>query len=103
MIKVLAYFKNTKGKKFDIDYYVNHHLPLIKKICGENLKNLSVDRGLFGHEPNSEPVYIIVTHFYFENLEAFQNSIVNNLNTILADSPNFTDIEPVFQISEVIL
>ena len=102
MIKVLAYYKNTEGKKFDVDYYINHHLPLVKEICGDSLKKISVDKGLFGNEPNSKPVYIIVTHLHFENIEAFQNSMVPNSNKIFADASNFTDIEPVMQISEIL-
>ncbi|WP_437373039.1 EthD family reductase [Maribacter litoralis] len=102
MIKVLAYYKNVEGKKFDIDYYLNKHLPFVQQICGESLKKISVDRGLFGNEPNSMPVYIYVTHLYFENMESFQNSMLPNFNKIFEDAPNFTDIEPVMQISEIV-
>jgi uncharacterized protein (TIGR02118 family) len=102
MIKVIAYYKNIEGKKFDIDYYLNKHLPFVQQICGESLKKISVDRGLFGNEPNSMPVYINVTHLYFENMESFQNSMSPNFNKIFEDAPNFTEIEPVMQISEII-
>ncbi|HAP68476.1 MAG TPA: EthD family reductase, partial [Flavobacteriales bacterium] len=42
-------------------------------------------------------------NLYFENLEAFQNSFGPNAEKIMGDLPNFTNIEPVIQIAEVVV
>ena len=102
MIKLIAYYKNLEGKKFDQDYYLNSHLPMIKRLTGDALKQVSVDRGVFGGEPGSKAFYLIVAHLYFEDMDAFQNSLVPHFQEIMSDVPNYTEIEPVFQISEVL-
>ncbi|WP_090101627.1 EthD family reductase [Chitinophaga sp. CF118] len=102
MIKLIAYYKNLEGKKFNLDYYLNSHLPMIKRLTGDALKQVAVDKGFSGGEPGSKPFYLIVAHLYFDNIDAFQSSLVPHFAEIMSDVPNYTDIEPVFQISEVL-
>lgn len=102
MIKLIAYYKNLDGKKFNLDYYQNSHLPMIKRLTGDALKHVAVDKGVAGGEPGSKPFYHIVAHLYFDSIETFQNSLVPHFAEIMSDVPNYTDIEPVFQISEVV-
>jgi uncharacterized protein (TIGR02118 family) len=40
-------------------------------------------------------------HIYFDSVEAFQTAFGPHAETIMADIPNYTDIEPTLQISEV--
>jgi len=40
-------------------------------------------------------------HLYFDSVEDFQNSFGPNAEEIMADIPNYTNIEPVIQISQV--
>lgn len=103
MIKLIAYYKNLEGKNFDLDYYQNSHLPMIKRLTGDALKHIAVDKGMFGGEPGSKAFYLIVAHLYFDSMESFQNSLVPHFPEIMSDVPNYTDIEPVFQISEVLI
>ena len=51
--------------------------------------------------PGSPAIYIAMAHLLFESLESFQSAFGPHMDTILADIPNYTDIQPAMQISEV--
>jgi uncharacterized protein (TIGR02118 family) len=103
MIKVSVLYPSGEGKKFDHDYYTNKHVPMVAGLLGDAVKSASVERGLGGAAPGSTAPYITCGHLYFESLEAFQNSFGPNAEKIMADIPNFTNIEPVVQIGEVVI
>ena len=101
MIKVSIFYPNEDGKKFDMDYYVNTHIPMIQEKIGEALKGGAVDQGLGGAEPGSPATYVAIGHLLFDSVEAFQSSFGPHAGAIMADIPNYTDIQPTIQISEV--
>jgi len=39
-----------------------------------------------------------VTNTYFDSIEAFQTAIDPHMDTLLADVPNYTNVEPIVQI-----
>jgi uncharacterized protein (TIGR02118 family) len=41
-------------------------------------------------------------HFTFDSVPAFQAAFAPHMNEIMADIPNYTSIQPVVQISEVV-
>ncbi|MFA7281946.1 MAG: EthD family reductase [Sterolibacterium sp.] len=101
MIKVSVLYPNTEGKKFDMAYYCNTHLPFVQKTLGAACKRVAVEAGLSGAQPGSRAPYIAMGHLYFESVEAFQSSFVPHAKTFMENLPNYTDIEPTVQISEV--
>jgi uncharacterized protein (TIGR02118 family) len=101
MIKVSVFYPNDKGKKFDMDYYLNNHMPMIKEKMGEALKGMSVYLGLGGGEPGSSATYIAMGHLFFDSVEAFQAAFGPHAEVIVTDVPNYTDTQPVVQVSEV--
>ena len=101
MIKVSVLYPNTEGKSFDMEYYCNKHIPMCQEKLGNALKDVAVEKGLSGAEPGSEPAYIAMGHLYFDSIEDFQNSFGPNAEAIQNDIPNYTDTEPIIQISEV--
>jgi uncharacterized protein (TIGR02118 family) len=40
-------------------------------------------------------------HLYFDSVESFQTAFGPHAKEILADVPNYTDVKPSMQISEV--
>ena len=87
--------------KFDLNYFCNTHIPLVEQKLGTALKGVSVEHGLSGGSPGSQAPYIAIAHFLFETVEAFQAAFAPNAEGILGDIPNYTDVEPIMQISEV--
>lgn len=103
MIKVSVFYPNAEGKKFDMDYYCNTHLPLVGELIGDALKGATIEKGLGGATPGSQATYVAMGNMYYNSIEEFQNAFGPHASQIMGDLPNFTDIEPVIQISEVVL
>ncbi|WP_259065206.1 EthD family reductase [Mucilaginibacter sp. X4EP1] len=102
MIKVTILYPNGEGKKFDMDYYTNKHFPLLKSLFGEALKATAIDKGIAGGAPGAPVPFVAIGYLYFDTIAAFQNGMAANGGKIRADIPNYTDIQPVIQISEVV-
>ena len=77
----------------------------IRKIVEQKLKpalkRVEVEQGVAGGAPNSPPAYVAVCHLSFDSIAAFEKAFNPNADAIMSDIPNYTDIEPVIQISEV--
>ena len=101
MIKVSVMYPNSAGSKFDMMYYLNTHVPLVRQKLGAAVKGVAVEQGLGGVEPGSSPVYVVMGHLLFESVEAFQQSFAPHAEELMGDIPNYTNVQPTIQISEV--
>ncbi len=101
MIKVSVLYPNEKGKKFDMEYYCNSHIPMVQEKLDSACKGVIIDQGLGGGEPGTPAPYLAMVHLTFDSIEAFQTAYGPHAKTIMADLPNYTDTLPVTQISEV--
>ncbi|MBQ0757189.1 MAG: EthD family reductase [Amphritea sp.] len=101
MIKVSVMYPNSSDVKFDIDYYCDTHMPMVAELLGDALKGSAVDYGMAGGAPGEAPAFVAMGHMTYESVEAFQKAFGPNAKQILSDLPNFTDAQPVIQISEI--
>jgi len=101
MVKVSALYPNEDGKTFDMSYYCDNHLPMVKQLLGTSCTNVTVEQGIGGGTPGSKATYIAMGHLYFDKVDDFISSFTPHANAIMGDIPNFTDTTPVIQISEV--
>lgn len=101
MIKISVFYPNEEGKRFDMDYYCKNHIPMVRNKLGDQCKGVAVEQGLGGGEPGSQPAYVARGHLYFDSVEAFQAAFGPHAEAIMGDIPNYTDIRPTVQISEV--
>ena len=101
MIKVSVFYPHSAGATFDIEYYVNKHLPMVRRLLGKACKGAAVEHGLSGPAPGSHPAYIAMGHLTFDTVGEFQEAWAPNAAEIVADIPNYTAIPPLIQISEV--
>ena len=100
MIKVNVFYPNKPDAKFDMDYYCNSHIPMVKRKLGAALKRVDIDQGLAGGAPGSPATYVAIAHLLFDSVAAFQKAFDPNADAILGDIPNYTSLEPIIQISE---
>lgn len=103
MIKVSVMYPFEAGARFDHDYYRDKHMPLVKARMGDALRSYTVDKGLSGGAPGSAPTYVGMCHLFCDSVETFQAGFGPHAKEILADIPNYTDLQPVMQISEVVV
>jgi uncharacterized protein (TIGR02118 family) len=102
MIKVSILYPNSPGATFDMAYYTTKHLPLVQKRV-KSCKGVAAEKGLSGGAPGSAPTYIALGHLLFDSAEAFHRDFTPHAQEILGDIPNYTNTQPVLQVSEISL
>jgi uncharacterized protein (TIGR02118 family) len=100
MTKVSVLYPNGEGHTFDMDYYTKQHLPMVGGLLGDSLRGTALEKGLGGPE-GSPAAYLVLSHLYYDSVEAFEASFGPYAEKIMADIPNYTNTQPVIQISEV--
>ena len=103
MYRLTVLYPSGEGKHFDVDYYRDKHMPLLKARMGDACKSYTIDKGLAGGAPGAKPTYVGMCHVFCDSVEAFQGAFGPHAKEILGDVRNYTDIAPVMQISEVVV
>lgn len=101
MIKVTVVYPNSSGSHFDIRYYCDTHIPLVERLLGPALKGVAVEHGIAGAAPGSPAPFLAIGQLQFDSVGAFQSAFGPHSQEIMGDVPNYTNIQPVIQISEV--
>lgn len=103
MIKVTVMYPHREGARFDHAYYRDRHMPMVKETLGAACSGYTVAKGLGGGAPGAPAPYEAYCELFFESVPAFQQAFAPHAKTIMADVPNYTDIAPVMQVSEVVV
>lgn len=101
MIKVSVLYPDMDGSRFDMNYYLSTHMRLVEDKLGAACKGINVEQGLSGAEPGTRPAYVCMGHMLFDSVQAFQDAFAPHAEVIMADIANYTDIQPVIQISDI--
>jgi uncharacterized protein (TIGR02118 family) len=102
MIRVSVLYPNDAGKKFDVDYYINKHMKLVsERLKSFGIVRTEVDKGIAGGAPGAPAPYVCIGHVYMNSLADFQKGMGTHGKEIMADIPNYTNIQPTIQISEI--
>lgn len=89
------------GSKFDMDYYLGTHGPLVRdKWDGMGLKSLKVIKGIATPDPDTPPPFQLIALLEFGSVEEFQAAVADSGDEVLGDIPNFTDVQPLIQIND---
>lgn len=105
MIKISVLYPNHKGARFDMRYWVDTHMPLSIELLSAHpgFEGVSVERGLGGAVPGTDAAYVAMCHFMFDCVESFMAAFAPHAVALQGDMPNYTDVEPVIQINEVVM
>jgi uncharacterized protein (TIGR02118 family) len=82
-------------------YYTSKHMPMVKDRCAPACKGIAVDSGIAGGAPGAKPTYIAIGYLTFDSVDAFEKAFAPHAQEILGDIPNYTNAQPVIQISEI--
>ena len=103
MVRISVLYPNEPGKKFDHDYYINKHMKLVRdRLASFGVVRTEVDKDVAGGAPGAPAQFIAIGHVYANALEGFQKGMGQHGKEIMADIPNYTNIQPQMQISEII-
>ncbi|HEY6457272.1 MAG TPA: EthD family reductase [Steroidobacteraceae bacterium] len=101
MITVNVLYRHSDSIKFDMNYYLDTHMPLISKLLGPALQGVLVQPGTGGGAPGAPPEFAVITVLHFESQESFQAAFMPHAAAVMADIVNFTNVEPSIQFSDV--
>ena len=96
MIKVGVFY--PQSNKFDWDYYMSKHTPLVGKLLGAALKKVDIEKGVAGGGPGTNATYQCICNLH-RPVESFRR-VRSHAAEIMGD-PELRDAQPVVQISEV--
>jgi uncharacterized protein (TIGR02118 family) len=100
MIRLSILYPNTPGSRFDLDYYLQTHMPMSKRLLGEACKGIQLEQGVMGGVPGAAATYRVNCHLLFESIDAFLDVWSKVGDQLGGDIPNYTDVQPVIQFSE---
>lgn len=102
MIRVSVIYPNKPGARFDHKYYAEKHAALVNdRLKPLGMLRIEVDRGIAGATPDAPPPFVAVGHLIFSSFDGFQKAFGAHGAELLADVPNYTDIEPQIQVGEI--
>ena len=93
-------YPTQPDSRFDFAYFAHTHAPLFARLLGANCVRFEVQRPLA--TPGAPPMYQGVAHFWVESGEEFGAALGRHGPEIYADTPRFTDVEPIRHWSEVV-
>ncbi|MEE4182858.1 EthD family reductase [Pseudomonas viridiflava] len=64
MIDVSILYPNEAGATFDFDYYREQHMTMIHHKMAGACSHFTIEKGLQGPVPGSEPTYIAIGHLF---------------------------------------
>ena len=101
MVKVSIFYPSAPDSHFDVDYYLNTHMPLAIGLLGRAVKAVSVEIGVLGGTPNQPPPFTAICGFTCDSAEAFTDAFLPHADVLQNDIPKYTNIAPVIQVSEI--
>jgi uncharacterized protein (TIGR02118 family) len=101
MINLSVIYPSGDGRTFDMNYYLNSHIPMFRDRMGVALKDIRLEQGISGPTPGSAAPFVAILHATFDSIEAFQSAFGPHATEIQDDVPKYTNIQPILQFSEV--
>lgn len=101
MIRVSVLYPHKDGARFDHDYYANSHLPMVAGKLGSTLVRSGIETGIGTAAPGDPAPFVSIGWLEFNTVEDFGAAFGPHADEIMADIPNYTDIEPIVQISDI--
>ena len=103
MIRVTLTTPNEPDKKFDWDYYLGTHIPLVHaELDHRGLVRVEIDKGISAADPSAPAPALAALHLIFNTVEEVHTAFIAAGRPLMGDIPNYTDIKPTVQISEMV-
>lgn len=96
---ITVLYKRTPDLKFDLSYYLSHHIPLATKFWEPHG---IIDATTAEPTPDSEYAYAITIQW--KDMAGWEAASKDKeaMKTIMNDVPNFTNGQPIFIVSKVV-
>lgn len=99
MILVSVMYPGGSGTRFDMEYYLGHHMPLVReRWTPMGLHEAKVVKGVGTPDGQAAPFQVMAL-LTWDSADAFQFAAERHGAEIFGDIPKFTDVQPVVQIN----
>ena len=98
MYYVTVMYPNRDDVKFDVDYYMNTHIPMVSRLLDATIE---VCKGIATPAGTAAP-YVCTARIPVKSLEQFQAAMAQHGAQIMADIPNYCNAQPTIQIDEIL-
>jgi uncharacterized protein (TIGR02118 family) len=98
MLYVTVTYPNQSGAKFDFDYYMKKHIPMVANLLATTIE---VTKGI-GAPGGGEVASLCVGRIRVNSAEEFTSAMAKHGAQIIGDIPNYTNVQPKLQIDEVL-
>lgn len=101
MLCITAIYPNDPGSRFDADYYRTSHAETARALLAPH--GLTTIRTTIGAAAldGSPPPFWAVSEMHFTSRAAFDAGIAAEGAALFADIPNYTNVTPILQVSEL--
>ncbi len=89
------------GARFDFDYYATRHIPMVARLLGANAVRSEVRKGVASAD-GSPAAFVCLANIWIRSVDEFQATLDKHGAEIMGDIPNYTDIQPILQVDEVV-
>lgn len=101
MFCVSVAYPRKDGGTFNFEYYTKKHVPLVARLVGTNAVKAEVRKGVASPD-GSAPSFVCLANFWIKSAQEFQATLATHGKEIMGDIPNFTNIQPILQVDEVL-
>lgn len=103
MIRFNVMYPAKEGARFDHAYYRDKHMPMVASRLGAACLYYTVDKGVAGGAPGAPSPFLAACSIASPSAEALQAALGPHAKEIMGDIPNYTDVQPVVWISDVVV
>ena len=90
MIRVSVVYPSGPGMKFDWQYYMDKHIPAVRKLTPMGLVRVEVDKGMASAQPGAPAPFLCMAHLHFNNMDDMQKCMASMMTPtprgLIADS-----------------
>jgi uncharacterized protein (TIGR02118 family) len=102
MHRLTVLYPAKDEEAFNYDYYFGpHHKLVVSRFKPEGMVSCEFDKGVSDPAGDKAP-YFAIAYLKFNSLEDLQKTLAKHGAEILGDIPNYTKIEPIMQVNEVL-
>ena len=98
-ISLQVIYSASEGSTFDHDYYTSKHFAVVDEHISQFIQSQLVTKGVADVPDQPASVHAIAT-FVFKDNDAL-GAALTAAGPVLADLPNFTNVQPTMLIGEV--
>jgi len=98
MVRLVVLYPKTESSQFDLTYYLEKHIPLVKeRLTPFGLTGVDMQESLA-----ADAAYAMITGLAFNTTDELDKGMGTHGAELLGDIPGFTDVQPITQVCRVL-